>query len=378
MENPIEAATKTPAVLVSDENKGFGGAERHVLTLAHALEKEGILSAVLARPTSWLAANTGSLPLHPVGFRNEVDMLSVFNIYRKLKSSDTNVLHCIGHRDLVACALARQLPGAPPTVLLKAEHSYPDDNLSPLFRWAYTQCDAITSVSRALDKAVKQAVNPGPQVVRVVIANGIEVTRPLSRRPKAGGRALRIGVLSPLRAGKGQADFIQAVASISNDRPLTVLVAGDGGERESLQSLARTHRVEVDFLGHVEEPLEFLESLDLSVVPSHKETFSLVTLESMVCGRPLIAADSEGVKELCDQDDYPVALYPVGDIQALSRALQQFCQEPESTLEKAFAAAQPVRERFSSRQMALSYRNLYQALLDAGQNAASGKGERSR
>lgn len=347
-------------VLLADENKGFGGAERHVLTLAAEFEKLGILEAVVARKTSWLADNLGSTPLFTVGFRNEVDMLSVYSLYRKLKASQCNVLHCIGHRDLVASALARQLPGAPKTILVKAEHSYPDSHLSPLFRWAYGQCHAITSVSKALGEEVTRAVAPPAGVLTPIIANGIPVEGEVRSPAPLEDRPLHIGVLSPMRPGKGHSDFLNACTTMDSEK-VKLSFAGDGELRKDLESQAQSLGLEVTFHGHLDDPKTYLESLDLSVVCSHSETFSLVTLETMFCGRPLLCADSEGVKELSEA--YPIKLYQAGQVEELRKGLEDFIAQPQSQLDQALEAADSARTTFSSSRMAQAYKELYETLL---------------
>lgn len=355
----------TPRVLIADENKGFGGAERHVLSLARALRDKNALDSIACRKTSWLAQNSDDLPVHSVGFRNEVDMLSVYSLYRRIKSSQIQVIHCIGHRDLVACALARNLPGAPPTVLVKAEHSYPDQNLSPLFLWAYTQCHAIVTVSHALAAQVKRAVKPKKELRLEVIPNGIEFPKETSPAPPSEGRPIHIGVLSPLRPGKGHSDFLKAVAQLLADNPtrdLKFTIAGDGELRQSLQNEADELRVPVEFLGHISEPMAYLESLDLSVIPSHRETFSLATLETLAAGRPVIVAASEGASELCGGRASAV-LYPVGEVAALSRALADFCSRASEYQALALEEASTVRNEYSAERMSQRYLALYANLL---------------
>lgn len=355
----------TPTVLLSDENKGFGGAERHAVALAQALRELGALDVLACRKNSWLAQNCADLPVHHVGYRNEVDMLSVYNLYRRLKNGGVNVVHCIGHRDLVAAALARNLPGAPTTVLIKAEHSYPDENLSPLFCWAYAQCQAIVAVSEALLKAVKVAVKPKKGIALEVIANGIDLPEAPSPLPPLEGRPLHIGVLSPLRPGKGHADFLKAASLLKSRSDLPTLrfsIAGDGELREQLQAQAADLQLELEFLGHVEDPMAYLQSLDLSVIPSHRETFSLVTLESLASGRPVVVADNEGASELC-QGLESATLYKVGDAQGLSDTISEFCAQAESRQAQATATVAQVRERFSKQRMGERYLELYQRLL---------------
>ena len=356
-----ENSDTTPRVLLCDENKGFGGAERHVITLARELHQDSLLAGLAVRKKSWLAQNCGELPLYPVGYRNEVDMLSVYSLYRKLKTDGVNIIHCIGHRDLVAAALARQLPGAPACALLKAEHSYPDKNLSPLFRWAYGQATAITSVSQDLEKERREAIGPTDKVHLEVIANGVELDAPL--REKAPEGRLHIGVLSPLRPGKGHADFLRAAARITEHQNIRWSVAGDGEELASLKALAEELNLEVDFLGHLENPNDYIAQLHLSVIPSHRETFSLVTLESMLAGCPIVAASSGGVEELCRERPGTV-LYPVGDVEQLTEELKRFIDAPEKLQESALKAAPQTRENFSSGAMAHRYQKLYRSLLD--------------
>lgn len=365
----MDSLSSPTRVLLCDENKGFGGAERHVVTLAGELHKTESLTAVAARKTSWLASNCDDLPVFHVGYRNEVDMVSVFTLYRKLKSSRANVVHCIGHRDLVAGALALQLPGAPKCVLLKAEHSYPDAKLSSLFRWAYGQVHAITSVSAELETAVRSTVKPGPGVHLQVIPNGIPLEHP--PRKKAPDGALHIGVLSPLRAGKGQGDFLRAAANVEKRHPDKVnwSLAGDGDQKEQLQQLASELNLKVDFLGHLNNPNEYLDRLHLSVVPSHRETFSLVTLESLLLGCPVLAANSGGVSELCHEQT-GAQLYSVGNVNELTEALQQFVLNPETAQQRAIDGCDGVREKFSSRAMLTSYQALYEELLARLPNSA--------
>lgn len=352
-------------VLLADENKGFGGAERHVLSLAAALGKKRVLDSIACRKNSWLAENAGNLPLHLVGFRNEIDMLSVYSLYRHIKATEIQVIHCIGHRDLVAAALARNLPGSHPAVLVKAEHSYPDKNLSPLFLWAYNQCDAVVAVSQALLNEFQRAVKPKREVRFEVIPNGIEIPSKIQAPPPWGDRPIQVGVLSPLRPGKGHSDFLKAAAKVAasaSNHAFQFSVAGDGELRQSLEEEAQALSLPVRFLGHIDDPNAYLESLDLSVVPSHRETFSLVTLESLVGGRPVVVASNEGASELCRSRD-SATLYPPGEVDSLAAAILAFAEQWQTRRELALNEAEVFRQEFSAERMAQRYIKLYQELL---------------
>lgn len=356
-------------VLLLDENRGFGGAERHVIALARELAERGLLASLVARKDSWLCKQAGkSLPFSPCGFRNEVDMFSVFAIYKMVKASEANVLHCIAHRDLVAAALARQLPGAPRTVLLKAEHSFPDEELSPLFRWAYRQCDGIASVSAAMQRTLQEKLQSEVpwECEFEVIANGIELGPPLPTRGLHGGPRdglpLRVGVLSALRPGKGHRDFLLALSAAGPEitRRMELSIAGEGPLKEELEEICGRLALPVSFHGHVEEPLEYLRGLDLCVLPSPTETFSLVALESLTQAVPLLAADSEGVAELYPEPDM---LYPRGDGTEMLTRLERFLENPEPFRQRALELSHHYRRDYSRERMGANYQRFYEGLL---------------
>ncbi len=353
-------------VLLLDENRGFGGAERHVLSLARELEGRGLLASVVARKDSWLfKEGSRSLPFSPCGFRNEVDMFSVFSIYKMVKSTGANVLHCIAHRDLVAAALARQLPGAPKLVLLKAEHSFPDNDLSPLFRWAYRQCDGIASVSQAMQTALQEKLrSETPWECRFeVVPNGIETPTGATAAPtpSSDGR-LRVGILSALHPGKGQRDVLEALAGADPGlrERVHLSIAGDGPLKAELQSLSQQLGLAVEFHGHHSDPVSFLGSLDLCLLPSHTETFSLVALESLTLGVPLLAADSQGVSEIYTEREM---IYPKGDRQALLTKLEAFMAQPEVFRAAATELSARYRAQYSRESMGTNYQRLYETLL---------------
>ncbi len=352
-------------VLLLNENKGSGGAEIHTLHLAQELHQRNLLLFVVSRPDSWLAqaCRAQKVPFRSCSFCNEIDMLSVFKLWRRIKAGQPQILHCMAHRDLVASALAQNLPGLPKTWLVKAEHSFPDPKLSPLFRWAYKQCQAVVSVSTPAQEAIRETLDPeshqAPTQFRVV-ANGIPL-KPLYDKPApTPAQPLHIGVLSGLRKGKGHLDFLKAAASAEFDRPVKWSLAGDGPLRTELELAARDLGLEVTFLGQIEDPDSYLRTLDLAVLPSHVETFSLVALEALSLGLPLIAADSQGVSTLCRQEQN---LYPKGDLEALRHALETFCADPQGFKKKAQDNATFYRQNYSTSVMTDNYVEFYRDLI---------------
>ena len=108
------------------------------------------------------------------------------------------------------------------------------------------------------------------------------------------GLLLSIGRLTPQ---KGQDRIIEALPHIESDsRPHLLVVGGNGDrdpERRRLQELAAAAGVQerVIFCGsiaHRDLPA-YYAAADLVVLASHYESFGLVALEALACGRPVVS-----------------------------------------------------------------------------------------
>ncbi len=119
---------------------------------------------------------------------------------------------------------------------------------------------------------------------------------------------LFVGRIEPL---KGIDRLLGAVASINNGQRLRlVIVGGDEHsqyEVERLKELSRSLGIEglTTFLGTIkhEELPSFYSAADVCVIPSYYETFSLVALESMACGTPVVAANVGSLEGIIRQGE---------------------------------------------------------------------------
>ncbi|MCV5754523.1 glycosyltransferase, partial [Escherichia coli] len=83
--------------------------------------------------------------------------------------------------------------------------------------------------------------------------------------------------------------LIEAFSHLESHTHLAI--AGDGSQREQLEHLVRTLKLEqrVTFLGLVDDMPSFYQSLDLFCLPSLQEGFPLSTLEAQACDIPCVA-----------------------------------------------------------------------------------------
>lgn len=176
-------------------------------------------------------------------------------------------------------------------------------------------------------------------------------------------KALFIGHLIPK---KGVDVLLQALAQCSV-KEIDLRILGDGQQRAKLEalisSLGLTGRVTIlGFKSH-KEVFEELIRCDLVVVPSRveSESFGLVALEAMACGKPVIASAVGGLPELVS-DRVSGLLVPVNDAIALAGALELLAGDPE--LRRTMGLAGCVEAaRFPVRAMCDAYESLFEQLI---------------
>jgi glycogen synthase len=150
---------------------------------------------------------------------------------------------------------------------------------------------------------------------------------------------------------KGIDVLLRAFAQVQ-DRigPAKLVIAGKGALGDELRRMAGGMGIaeKVFFAGYVSATvLPYLyRSAQMLVVPSLYEPFGIVALEGMVCGLPLVASATGGLKEIV-QDGVSGLLTPPGDVDALAGNLEQVLNDDALASRMADVALRRAREQFS-------------------------------
>jgi L-malate glycosyltransferase len=125
--------------------------------------------------------------------------------------------------------------------------------------------------------------------------------------------------------------LLRALRALGRD-DVSLLLLGDGPERDRLQGMARELGIEdrVEFRGFVPENEKFqiLANADLFSLTSLHEGFGVVYLEAMYCGLPVVAADEGGQVDLL-KDGTTGRLVPVGQVAPLTGALTELLEDSD-------------------------------------------------
>ncbi|MFZ2855012.1 MAG: glycosyltransferase [Rhodocyclaceae bacterium] len=168
--------------------------------------------------------------------------------------------------------------------------------------------------------------------------------------PASAGDALVIGSIGSLIERKANDHLLRAAARVHErcTQPLHIVLVGEGPERERLARLAEQLGLagQTQFAGFQQQPLAWAAAMDIVVLASAKEGLPRVVLEAMLLGKPVIASDVVGSRELV-KHGLSGFLYPYGDEDALADHLQQLLQNAELRREMGAAGRQDVLQNYS-------------------------------
>ncbi len=201
-------------------------------------------------------------------------------------------------------------------------------------RFDVATTDAIIAVS---DRVGRDLVRRGmPEDHVFVVRNGLPLSELRAPDPDRAARLRSelelpegVPVLGVIARRKSQEELLAAAARL--DRPVEVLLAGideDDALRAAIAALP--DRVNARCLGYRDDVPEISTLLDVFVLPSTIEGFSLALLEAMARGLPCVATDAGGNAEALAEG--AGLLYPPGDVDALAGHLRALLDDRDAAL----------------------------------------------
>lgn len=200
-------------------------------------------------------------------------------------------------------------------------------------------------------------------------------------RHAADGRPLLLAV-GRLVYYKGFEFLLRAMDQIR--APATLLLAGDGRLRASLEALAARLGPErnVELLGDVADLRPYYQACDVFILPStaRSEAFGIVQLEAMACGKPVINTRlPSGVPDVSRDGETGLTVEPRSS-EALAGAIDRLLGDTPLRTRLGAAARERVQNHFDAERMVADTLALYRRILHQAPDRAapvprrSGKG----
>lgn len=150
---------------------------------------------------------------------------------------------------------------------------------------------------------------------------------------------------------------------------LRLLIAGEADPANPVsippeEIAAWAHRPGIEVLGHVDDIREVWKRAHIAVLPSRREGLPKSLLEAASCGRPLVATDVPGCREIARQN-YNALLVPTDDAPSLAAAITKLAQDADLRRRFGSAGRRLVEAEFSATRVGEEIVGLYSRLLGA-------------
>ena len=318
---------------------GIAGAEKHLLTLLPALERENldIHLIVLTEPCKpvpelFSALRAVEVVAERMIIRGHLDPTLPPRLALRLRSLVPVLVHThLLHADLYG-TLAARLAKVPAVICTR----HNDDPVRRhriirwVISWAMDRVSKVIAISKAIAAFTCDVERVGTEKI-VCIYYGLE---PIDTDTEFSHGVLReefdwdlnvplLGFVGRLIEQKGVVHLIHAFVEVRRFvSGAQLLIVGDGAERIKLQNLVAKLGLanSVHFLGWRDDIDAIMADLDVLAVPSLWEGFGLVTLEAMAVGTPVVASHVSALPEIVS-DGHTGKLVPPADFKALSAAL---------------------------------------------------------
>ena len=140
----------------------------------------------------------------------------------------------------------------------------------------------------------------------VITPFGVDIDKFTCNIPILNSNYITIGVMKGLEKIYGLNYLIEGFSRLVREycgtKELRLLIVGDGTQRMELEALAKKLEIcsRVNFTGKIdnEQVPNYINKMDIVCLPSLSESFGVSAVEACACGRPIIATEVGGLKEI--------------------------------------------------------------------------------
>jgi glycosyltransferase involved in cell wall biosynthesis len=379
---PITVMYMIDTCMSTPDEPSEGGAEKQLYFLASSLNPKNIRSFVVQlTPDNSLpvtTGNVGDLELFHFPTRKLYNLAGIWQLGRLsllAKSKKVDILHTFFEKSEVMGWIIARLSGISIWITSRRDLGFKRKKIyDRIFRLTAKDCKkCIANCHAVKDQMIQQENIPSEKIE--VIYNGIdfsgyqEALKDKSLRVELGivdGTPL-VGLIANFNFEiKGHVYFLEAAKKILEKVPnVKFVLVGDGPLRPRYEEVAQELNLNnnVYFLGKRADVPTIISNLDVSVLSSTNEGFSNVIMESMAAGKPVVATNVGGSKEMV-ADGVTGYLVPPADSNSMAEAIMALLQNPDKAVAMGVAGNKIVQEKFTVEAMVKKYEKLYFSLLE--------------
>lgn len=229
-------------------------------------------------------------------------------------------------------------------------------------RWMYNRYCKVICISQKAEENLRKYIGKSKADI-TTINNGVDVAKYASAEPSADLETIAPGsskiiMVAGFRWEKDQDTLIKALKYLP--QKFHLFLVGDGARRSELESLIAAEDVtsRVHLLGIRSDVAQLLHAADYIVMSSHFEGLSLSSVEGMSVGRPFLASDVDGLREVVTGAG---VLFPHQDAKAFADEILRLDENP-NIYNKIAESCYSRAKQFDISEMASKYAELYKSV----------------
>lgn len=325
-------------------SRGQGGLEKHVRELTIQLHADGHEVIVVADRSFLLDLPAGierrAIPSH----LSRLNPLLLFTVFKVLRQLNADIIHAQANK--AATVLSKLKPWLTANTIGTVHNM--KRNLTP-----YKKLDHVITVSQQLATGFKDNVS--------VVYNGIAEITP---QPRDLRQAFLLDADKPVLVAIGrlvEAKGFDMLLEAIRGLPVSLLIIGEGPERNALEKRIQSmpSSTQCHLLGQRDDVTHLMASADAVVISSHREGFSYVFNEAVLCNSRVLATDVPVANEVLPTD----LITPIADPHAFRTRLQSLLGD---LLQWSNLMQKPQRqaaETMTLKAMSSNTVNVYQSLI---------------
>lgn len=259
--------------------------------------------------------------------------------------------HCVHPFD---CTRWKSGCGSCPS--LDSEFSMTRDNTALMWKvkqLAYSMSDFdLVVCSNWMEEMVKASpLMKKARVHRIPLGVDLDVFRPgdsLVMKQKLGVYPgnLVVGLRATTSIYKGLPEAIECLRKLDTKQPLTILTFNQKGLFEEF--FGKYQIIDLGWLESTDEMIDAYQAADIFLMPSQGESFGMMAVEAMACGKPCVVFDGTALPETTFAPEYGISV-PKGDSDALAAALKDLIENESKRISLGEKGRQLALQHYSQK-----------------------------
>lgn len=310
----------------------FGGQEHRIFKEMLAMRRAGHVLEAICQPHATLASRLRAegFVVHTTDMDGPRNFFrSVLAIRRILKQGRFDVLNTHSRRDTVIAATAGRLARTP--LIVRTRHLA--NRVNSLFTYTWLPHCVTTDSQFVRQQLIKKGVAPEriENIYTPVLKQTLVEVSTLREQLGLTSTDVIVGCVAVMRAKKGHADLLRAMAPLLAAQANLHLVFAGSGEpvfqqlRDTVLSLQLERQVHL--LGQRDDIPNVMAGMDIFCLPTRLEASGMVFLEAASARLPVVATAVDGVPEMLE-DGKTGLLVKLDDMQGLQAALSTLIDNP--------------------------------------------------